>query len=117
MQGRTRRGGIAAFVIMAALAVACGKESKPEAPATAAPATPVTGAAPAGTGRVIPVELYSDAEGNYFKPAKIEAKSGDIVRFTLKSGVHSHEAVEQASATERWGIVLPPDVRRDPTQQ
>jgi plastocyanin len=41
------------------------------------------------TGRVITVELYSDEKGNYFKPAKLEAHRGDLIRFTLKSGVHN----------------------------
>ena len=41
------------------------------------------------TGRVITVELYSDEKGNYFKPNDIEAHRGDVVRFTLKSGVHN----------------------------
>ena len=89
MQGRTRRCGTAAFVIMATLGVACGKESKPAAPATVEPAAPAASAAPAGAGKVIVVEAYSDAQGNYFKPAEITAKSGDILRFTLKAGVHN----------------------------
>jgi plastocyanin len=38
---------------------------------------------------VITVELYSDEKGNYFKPSEIEAHPGDLVRFTLKSGVHN----------------------------
>jgi plastocyanin len=38
---------------------------------------------------VIVVELISDAKGNYFSPAEIEAHKGDVVRFTLKVGVHN----------------------------
>jgi plastocyanin len=57
---------------------------KPEAPPAAPPAASVK-----PTGRVIAVELYSDEKGNYFKPADIEAHRGDVVRFTLKSGVHN----------------------------
>jgi plastocyanin len=33
--------------------------------------------------------MYTDAEGNYFKPKEIEAHRGDIVRFILKTGVHN----------------------------
>lgn len=43
----------------------------------------------AASGKVIVVEAYSDAQGNYFKPNEITAKPGDIVRFTLKAGVHN----------------------------
>jgi len=55
---------------------------KPEASTATTPAVKPTG-------RVITVELYSDEKGNYFKPADIEAHRGDVVRFTLKSGVHN----------------------------
>ena len=41
------------------------------------------------TGKVIVVELNSDANGNYFKPNEIEAHRGDVIRYTLKSGVHN----------------------------
>jgi plastocyanin len=74
---------------IAALAACSGSEkaASPSTPST----TPSTTAAPsvASTGHVITVELYSDEKGNYFKPAKIEAHRGDLVRFTLKSGVHN----------------------------
>ena len=43
----------------------------------------------APTGKVVVVELNSDAQGNYFKPAKFEVHRGDVIRFTLKSGVHN----------------------------
>jgi plastocyanin len=41
------------------------------------------------TGDTVKVELYSDATGNYFKPNQIEAKQGDVVRFTMMVGVHN----------------------------
>ena len=50
-------------------------------------AAEATGAAP--TGKVIPIELITDEKGNYFSPAEIEAKKGDVLRFTLKVGVHN----------------------------
>ena len=46
-----------------------------------------TKAAPAG--KVITVTLTTDEKGNYFTPAEIEAKRGDILRFTLAVGVHN----------------------------
>ena len=44
-------------------------------------------AAPAG--KVIVINLITDEKGNYFSPAEIEAKKGDILRFTLQVGVHN----------------------------
>jgi plastocyanin len=41
------------------------------------------------TGRTIVVEMRSDEKGNYFAPATIDAARGDVVRFTLKTGVHN----------------------------
>ncbi len=90
MNRQIRRRGIAACAFGAALfAGACSKE----------PATVTTAENPARkessereheeTGRIIVVEAYSDANGNYYKPSEIEAHRGDIVRLVLKSGVHN----------------------------
>jgi Plastocyanin len=79
------RGTAALALTAVLLGTACSKEATPtDGKAPAAPAV-----AKATNGRVIVVEAYSDASGNYFKPNEIEAKPGDILRFTLKSGVHN----------------------------
>ncbi|MEO7996754.1 MAG: plastocyanin/azurin family copper-binding protein, partial [Gemmatimonadaceae bacterium] len=41
------------------------------------------------TGDTVRIEVYSDGVGNYFKPNDITAHRGDVLRFTLKSGVHN----------------------------
>ena len=41
------------------------------------------------TGKVIVVDMRSDEKGNYFAPATIDAARGDVVRFTLRTGVHN----------------------------
>jgi len=43
----------------------------------------------AATGRVIEVKMITDDQGNYFEPAEIDAEAGDVIRFTLTSGVHN----------------------------
>ena len=79
--------------ILAAMIVgACGRSdasrSGDAAPAASgAPASAPAGATP--TGKIVTVELNSDAVGNYFKPATFEVHRGDVIRFTLKSGVHN----------------------------
>jgi plastocyanin len=64
-------------------AAACGGD----APST----TPATGVAPdvQPTGKIITVFMTTDEKGNYFTPTTIEASRGDVIRFTLKSGVHN----------------------------
>jgi plastocyanin len=83
-----------AFVVLlacaATFAIACGKEQpKSEGSADTAKHEEAKAATPSATGKTILVEAYSDAQGNYFKPNKIEAHKGDVVHFVLKSGVHN----------------------------
>lgn len=60
----------------------------------AAPSTAATTSAgpqtPDPGHQVILVEALTDEQGNnVFRPAKVEAHRGDVLRFTLKSGVHN----------------------------
>jgi len=80
---------------VAALAVlsSCRSESAPPAEKSAAPSAPAAAESgpltPDPGGKVIPVELYTDANGSYFKPSEIHANRGDVIRYTLKVGVHN----------------------------
>jgi plastocyanin len=97
-----------------ALLPACGgdqsKEAR-EAPAAVSDAGP----AAAATGTVIEVKAISDETGNHFVPNKIEAHPGDVLRFTLVSGVHnvSFPADKNPGAT---GLPEPSDVLQLPGQ-
>ena len=85
----------AAISFVVAVAISCSKgenaattdtsqAAAPSAPAVAGgPATPAPGR------KVIVVELVTDEKGNYFNPAEIEAHQGDVIRYTLKIGVHN----------------------------
>jgi plastocyanin len=76
--------------LLATLGACSGSEKGPsQATPGTAPPTATSGPAVTATGTVITVELYTDDKGNYFKPAKIEAHRGDLIRFTLKAGVHN----------------------------
>jgi plastocyanin len=81
-------GGICITLATAAITACSGDSAKQ---VTGGSTTPTTAAseAPAPTGDTIVVELITDENGNYFKPNKIEARKGDLVRFTLTSGVHN----------------------------
>ena len=89
---------LASTIVAAAALGACkGGEKQPAAESTAAATTPDTsaGAASSGTvtpgpgGKVIVVELITDATGNSFKPKDLEAKPNDVIRYTLTAGVHN----------------------------
>lgn len=90
MKRHIQRRGIAACALGAALlAGACSKGEKSAGTADTSKHDAAEAADRAAKGRTIVVEAYSGAEGNYFKPAEIEAHPGDVIRFTLKAGVHN----------------------------
>lgn len=96
---KTQRLFAAALALTLAL-TACGGED------TTTPADRTSGgtpsAAPAPTGTVIEVKMVTDGAGNYFEPADLTVKPGDVVRFVLDSGVHnvSFPAAENAGARD-----------------
>lgn len=87
--------GVVTIFVAALLAAGCGgRENAATADqggSSTAQSGDASGGAPAAapTGKIVVVELNSDAQGNYFKPAKFEVHRGDVIRFTLKSGVHN----------------------------
>ena len=79
---------VSAFAALSFAACSSGeKKEGGEAGEPKAAETPSQGAAPSGD--TILVEAWTDGTGNYFKPNKIEAKQGDVVRWVLKTGVHN----------------------------
>jgi len=65
--------------------LACGGgESANTTPAAGTPSE-----AKATTGKIITVTMTTDEKGSYYTPTTIEASPGDVLRFTLKSGVHN----------------------------
>jgi len=122
-----RTYNISYLVIAAAMLAACkGGEPKatdtaaqPPAAGAAAAATPGWGAGPFTPdpgGKVITVELYTDANGNYFKPAEIHAKRGDVVRYTLKVGVHNVHFLADSNAGKSAYPATPSDFLQLPGQ-
>ena len=72
---------------------ACSGEKKEsaESESTERAVTPPAAGAPSAsaTGDTILIEMWTDGTGNYFKPNKIEAHPGDVLRYVLKVGVHN----------------------------
>lgn len=98
----------------AILLTACAKEEQgtvagDSSQATSSPsaATPVAGApaSPAPGRRVIVVELVTNEKGNFFEPSEIEAEKGDVIRFTLRVGVHNVHFLPDSNAAK---TELPP---------
>jgi len=95
---------VPAVLLAAVFAASCGGEKKAAPSETPAATAPAAAAAPSGPltpdpgGKIITVELSSDAAGNYFKPSEITAKRGDVVRFTLKVGVHNVHFLADSNA-------------------
>lgn len=101
--------------LFTALAIAaCSGETKEENEATAEPAP---AAQPAATNmgenltpdpgrKIIVVQMMTDDQGNNrFEPADIEAHPGDVIRYTLKSGVHNANFLPDSNAIKSG---LPP---------
>ena len=84
---QSRRAAFAAALIAL---LACGGSSD-SAPGSTATDTKAPGGAPAVrlTGKVHTIEMTTDEKGNYFTPNELEAHRGDVLRFTLKAGVHN----------------------------
>ena len=91
---------VAMSAVLLAAITACGGGDQNRPPATPGTNPVVAPAAPAvtPTGRVITVELITDEKGNYFKPAKLEAHRGDLIRFTLTAGVHNVHFLPDSNA-------------------
>lgn len=102
--------------------VACGGGEKKAAESTAAAPSAAPAAAPSGPitpgpgGKVITVELYSDATGNYFKPNEITANKGDVIRYTLKVGVHNVHFLADSNAGKSGFPTAPSDMLQLPGQ-
>jgi plastocyanin len=71
--------------IVLTVAAACGGGETGSPPAGGE--TPRADVTP--TGKIITVLMTTDEKGSYFTPSTIDASRGDILRFTLKSGVHN----------------------------
>lgn len=77
-----------AVLALSLAAAACGERPAGDpASNTGAPAAPA--ATPAAPGSVVEIKMVTDDKGNYFDPAKVEVKPGDVLRLTLVSGVHN----------------------------
>jgi plastocyanin len=118
----TRYRLLAFLAAVVTVLTACRGETTP-ADKTAAPSNPSTQtAAPSGPltpdpgGKIITVELYTNDQGNYFKPAEIHTNRGDVIRFTLKVGVHNVHFLPDSNAGRTGYPQAPSDFLQLPGQ-
>jgi len=110
------------MAVLLTVLAACGGERKPAAESTAArtaaPTAPTsTGpVTPAPGGKIIVVELASDDKGNYFTPSEVTAKRGDVIRYTLKVGVHNVHFLADSNAGRSGYPAAPSDMLQLPGQ-
>ena len=99
------------IVAAAFLLAACSTKEQPasestQQPAAAAAATSSSAAfgenlTPDAGGNVIEVHMMTDEQGNNkFEPNEIEAHQGDVIRFTLKTGVHNVDFFADSNAVK-----------------
>jgi plastocyanin len=78
-------------------------DSSPSAAPTAAgPSGEVT---PAPGGKVVVVEMVTDETSSRFSPSEFEVHKGDVIRYTLKVGVHNVDFYPDSNAVK---MGLPP---------
>lgn len=81
-------------------ACSSGEQKAPSTtPAVTPPAATLpAGATPAPGGKIIEIAMTTDDKGSYFKPAKVDAKVGDVLRFKLVVGVHNVNFLADSNA-------------------
>lgn len=104
MNARTTLVLAVSLVALSSL-LACSKGGEPAKTDSAATPSVAPGQeTPDAGGQVITVEANTNETGaNKFTPSEIEAKKGDVLRFTLVSGVHNVDFV----ADSNKGVTMP----------
>lgn len=102
---------------------ACTREgTRADTAAAASSVTPQAATSAAGPqtpdpgGKVITVALITDEKGSYFEPKDFEAHQGDVIRFTLKAGVHNVHFVADSNAGKSGYPTAPSDMLQLPEQ-
>ena len=93
------------FTVAAMLSLAGCSSDKKETPGSDTAATSSETPSSAATGDTILIEMWTDGTGNYFRPNKVEAHPGDVLRYVLKAGVHN---VHFLPDSNRIKMGLPP---------
>lgn len=118
---------IASFVVATATIVACGGGDTGAAGGESATATaeqPAGGATaaaggeqtPDAGGKVVTVKMITDGTSNRFEPANFEVHPGDVIRYTLETGVHNVHFVADSNPGKSGFPTAPSDYLQLPGQ-
>ena len=113
-----------AFVLASAVLLGCpgdkGGAGSETASATATAGTPAAGGltqlTPDAGRQVIEVKMITDGTSNRFEPADFEAGKGDVIRYTLESGVHNVHFLPDSNANAQGLSTAPGDYLQLPGQ-
>lgn len=103
------------WVFSLALVTAACSTEKRDAPGAESGGDGASAAPAAATGKIIEVKLITDDKGNYYEPAAIHAQSGDVLRFTLVTGVHNVNFLPDSNAGKQ-GLPAASDLLQLPGQ-
>jgi plastocyanin len=118
-----KRSVLVASILFTAFITACKQGEKPAGGESAVAPTP-SGGAQTGTdlkpddgGKVVVVEASTNPDGtNAFTPAEVSVKRGDVIRFTLKVGVHNVNFLPDSNAGKTGLPSAPSDLLQLPGQ-
>jgi plastocyanin len=115
---------LAAPILFCAFIAACQQGEKTPASAPAAAAAAASSGAQTGTdltpddgGKVVVVTASTEPDGtNRFTPAEFTVKRGDVIRYTLKVGVHNVDFVADSNPGKTGLPSAPSDMLQLPGQ-
>jgi plastocyanin len=115
---------VAALAVASTLLLACtgdkGAAGGESATATgdAAASTGTAGGeqTPDAGGKVVTVKMITDGTSNRFEPATLEVHQGDVIRYTLESGVHNVHFLADSNPGRQGFPATPSDYLQLPGQ-
>lgn len=116
---------VAAIAIVASTLAACPGDKGGAAgeSATATSTATAGGGAMAGSeqtpdagGKIVTVKMLTDGTGNRFEPANFEVHPGDVIRYTLESGVHNVHFLPDSNPGKSGFPTTPSDMLQLPGQ-
>ncbi len=115
MERGMRNSRIRYVIALMLVAAGCGGDTEKNDAGETGAAANGEALSPPATGKIIEVKMITDDKGNYYEPAAIHAARGDVVRFTLVTGVHNVNFLADSNAT-RQGLPGPSELLQLPGQ-
>ena len=114
---------VAALAVASTVLMACPGD---KGAAGGESATATSGAAPTSTaggeqtpdagGKIVTVRMLTDGTGNRFEPADFEVHPGDVIRYTLETGVHNVHFLADSNPGKQGLPTSPSDYLQLPGQ-